>query len=991
MEFGLLGALYVHDGERERCVPAARQRTALATLLLHSGRVVGVQSLIDALWDDSPPATAMNTTRAYVMRLRRALGPAAADRIATRGSGYLLDLTDVVFDVHRFYALRDGGFAAAKATRWADASRQLGEALSLWRGDPLVDVPSSKLHREHGDQLAEARMQVLCGRIEADLHLGGKPGLVAELWTLVAAQPFREDLVGLLMQALYAEGRRAEALETFRQSRRRLADELGIEPGPELNGLHRRVLADDPALARVARAMSMDVAGSDTASGSLAETVQREDDLSRAEADFTLPTERASAPPRDAYRRAGLPPRAQLPPASVPNQLPARIGYFTGRDDALAALNAVLDVDPDTAEAPLVVIAGTAGVGKTALAVRWAAEIAERFPDGCLYVNLQGFESASAPPVAPEQAVRGFLQALGVSLDGIPPELAAQTALFRSLLTQRRVLLVLDNAYDAEQVRPLLPGAPGCLTVVTSRDRLAGLVALDGAHPVPLDLLSLEEAVSLLMRRLGPGYTGATPDTAADLAELCARLPLALNIAAARITTTPHLPLAALAEQLRAGDERLNALDAGTPAASTRAVFSWSHRQLSPAAARVFRLFGLSAGPDITAAALASLVGLSAPGLRPLLTELVAAHLLVEHSPGRFTCHDLLRVYAREQALVEADEQERSEATRRLVDHYLHSAYHAVQLASSHQQSIDLAPPAPGTTPEMAKAAEQALAWFIAEHQVLMYAVRTAADAGLAPQVWLLTWTFAPMLFQRALHQDALVALQLGLDVAERAGDAAARTRTHRLMAQSRTYLGQCDLAAPHATAALELAVDMGDPIAQAGAHRALAFILVRQENNREALKHTRQAHDLFEAAGFGPGLAFTISEIAYHLTQLGEHREALAYSKRSLALSMESDDRLLQAGALSNLGSAHSRLAEHKRAASCFSRAAEMFTDLAAHARAANALMALADAHDALGDHPTATTHRRQALDLCERSGHPNAEMVRARLAESSEAPSPA
>jgi hypothetical protein len=519
----------------------------------------------------------------------------------------------------------------------------LGEALGLWRGAPLADADSRVLQDAQVPRLEQARLQAVEWRIEADLHLGRHGQLVPELTALVGEYPLREHARAQLMLALYRCGRQGEALAAYQDARRVLVAELGVEPAAELRGLHRRILAADPALASPAAGDSIGTAAGDGG-------------------------------------RAGIVGAAGLAGGAVaPRQLPAAIAHFTGRASAMEALSRLAaGAAGSVAAGGAVVIAaivGAAGIGKTALAVQWGQQNAGLFPSGQLYVNLRGFDPAGTP-VEPGAAIRGFLETLGVPGGQVPAGLDAQAGLYRSLVAGRRMLIVLGNARDSEQVRPLLPGSAGCLVLVTSRSQLAGLVAVDGAHPVALDVLTAGEADDLLSRRLGDGRVAAEPAAAGELAGLCARLPLALNITAARAIARPGVPLAVLAEELRGDQGRLAALEGGDAMASVRAVFSGSLRELD-AAASLFRLAGLHPGPDLDRYAAAALTGSRPEQAAGMLDLLARAHLVHAARPGRYGMHDLLRVYARELAAArDSDDGEdwQRAALTRLFDHYLHAA-----------------------------------------------------------------------------------------------------------------------------------------------------------------------------------------------------------------------------------------------------------------------------------------------------------------------------
>jgi len=421
----------------------------------------------------------------------------------------------------------------------------------------------------------------------------------------------------------------------------------------------------------------------------------------------------------------------------VPRQLPGTVAHLAGRATELAALNRLLDeadrIVPGTAV--IGAVSGMAGVGKTTLVLYWAHRAASRFPDGQLYVNLRGFDP-SGSPVTPAEAIRRFLVALGICADGIPPDPADLGGLYRSLLAGKRMLIVLDNARDEQQVRPLLPASPHCLVLITSRSQLPGLAATDNARLLPLDVLTEPSAEQLLIDRLGAQRAAAESTAVTDIVCLCARLPLALTIAAANAATRPGLSLASLAAKLRDAQCRLDILDTGDPATSIRAVFSWSIEQLSPAGTGMFRLLGLHPGPDITAAAAASLTGVPVRQALQAISELLRAHLLTEHVSGRFAFHDLLRVYADDQARQSEDAETQIEAVDRMLGHYLLTAYEAAQLYGPPHERITIIPSGQGVTLEHFADRKQAHTWFEAEYRVLTGVVAVASREGLDDYAW---------------------------------------------------------------------------------------------------------------------------------------------------------------------------------------------------------------------------------------------------------------
>ncbi len=540
--------------------------------------------------------------------------------------------------------------------------------------------------------------------------------------------------------------------------------------------------------------------------------------------------------------RAGVP---APPPMAVPRQVPAGVAHFSGRVAELRALDRLLSEEGQPPGAVVIsAIGGTAGIGKTALALHWAQLIAHLFPDGQLYASLRGFDPSGAP-VAPGEVIRGFLAALGVRPERVPATMDDQVGLYRTLLAQRRVLVVLDNARDAEQVRPLLPTSPTCLAVVTSRSDLAGLVATAGARPLILDVPSSAEARQLLAGVLGPARVAGEAAAAAALVRLCARLPLALAIVGARGAAAPGLRLAALAAGLGDAEGRLDVLETGDPLSSVRAVFSWSCRYLSDPAARLFRLTGVHPGPDITAQAAASLAGIGVPAARRALAELTRSHLLSEHSPGRFAFHDLLRVYAAEQARDLDDEAARQAAGRRVLDHYLHTAHAGALLLRPLRARIVPDPPQPGCTPEALGSSEQALAWFEAERHVLLTLTAHAAATGLDRYAWQIPWTLTDFLDRRGHWQDMVSALQTARAAAERLEDLDAQARTCHSLGRALLRTSSAADAETQYRRALVLAGQVGDLVGMASAHIGLT------PGMRPAGQPARRAHQL--RAGPGP------------------------------------------------------------------------------------------------------------------------------------------
>ena len=605
MEFFLLGPLLVFTAARaEIRVPAGKQRILLAVLLLHPNRVVSADILVEALWGGEPPPSATAAMRNYVKRLRSTLNDADHDLIRTVPSGYVIRVAQGGLDVTRFEELERAGREAAAAGDWDRAADLLRTALSLWRGEPFEGVRSEWLAIRELPRLAELRLRALETLTDLELRLGRHDEAITELLRLTNVHPLRERLYHLLMLALCQDGRHAEAVTVYHSARRALITELGTEPGPDLRGLHQRILTADPTLA-------------------------------------------GSGPRRAAHAMVIVPDVRDGP--SPPRQLPAVARHFSGRVAELTALRRALSKTADASRLASIAVTGTAGVGKTALALRWAHEVAPLFPDGQLYVDLRGYDTGTA--LEPAEALAGFLRSLGVPESGIPADQTERAACFRSLLAGQRVLVVLDNARSAEHVRPLLPATPGCAAIVTSRDSLAGLVVRDSAQRVDLDLLPLTDAEHLLRSLIG-GRAEADPAATRKLAIHCARLPLALCAAAELAATRPSAPLAWLVRQLGRRHRRLDLLSSGgDPRTAVRAVFSWSYQHLDHDSARAFRLLGLYPGTGIEPYAGAALMGTTEAHARRLLMALARAHLIKPADPARYAMHGLLRIYAAELAI----------------------------------------------------------------------------------------------------------------------------------------------------------------------------------------------------------------------------------------------------------------------------------------------------------------------------------------------------
>ena len=957
VKFCVLGPLRVqgNDGE-ERTVAGARQQVLLAALLVRAGQVVSTDILAEYLWDGSPPGGARATVQSYVMRLRRQLGPAGGS-LKTRPSGYLMDVAEEL-DLHRFGRLEREGRQAAANAAWQQATSAFAEALALWRGEPLADVPSDALRQEECGRLTEARLAVTELWAEAALRTGQARDVVPELSRLCAAHQYREGMHGLLMTALYRSGRRVDALNTFTAMRNRLIEDIGVEPGPQLAGLHASILADDPALADDAPAES-----------------QRAPQPGAPVADG--PADVTAVPPEDAVRLAEGPSE----PPVVPRQLPGAVRHFTGRADELRALASLIE---DGGKVPgmavITALGGMGGVGKTALAVYWAHQVAAAFPDGQLYVDLRGF-SPDAVPVTPAEAVRGFLDALGVPSSRRPASAEAQYALYRSLIADKRLLVLLDNARDASQVRPLLPGTASCVALVTSRRRLTSLAAAEGAHILDLDVFDPPDARELLDRRLGAARSKAQADAMDELVRLCSGLPLALSIAAARAAGRPDR-LVSLVDDLRREHDRLAALNAGDPVTDVRAVFSWSLRELDDRAAWMFRVLGLHPGPEISVPAAASVAGYSRGDARRALADLTEAHLLTESSPGRYALHDLLLSYAGEQAgdLPEAD---RRAAARRMMDHYLHSGFIATQRLEPRRNQIVLGSPAPGVATEALADGKEALDWLQRETTVLVAVARRAAELGFDTEAWQILWTCQQFLHQSGRWQELISSLLTALSAARRTGDQEGQAHMHAGLGLAYSRLGAFDEAQAHLTDALALRTAIHDLDGQINAHLRLSVTYEAKGLLPDALHHARKSLEL-SRTGENSYVGDALSAVAWCSALCGQFQLSLATCDESMRWYEAIGSDPGRAAVLDTRGYCYQHLGEHDLAIDCFRQSAEICRDVGDKYNEATVLGHLGDAHHDAGARQAARDAWQRALVILEGLGHVAADKMRAKIAAS-------
>ncbi|HTI27974.1 MAG TPA: BTAD domain-containing putative transcriptional regulator [Kutzneria sp.] len=874
LEFRLLGPVRGwRDGEELQLGPP-QQRTVLAMLLLSDGKPQTPEQIADALWGVDAPSSAVATVRTYIHRLRRVFGD-DQQLLVHDNSGYRLDLPLTATDVGKFQELVDRAGVALDDGRADDAVRDLRAAISLCSGAPLAALPGEYVEAERA-RLRQRRLTVLEDLFRAELDLGRHAEIADQLQVLAAGEPLRESMHELLVLALCRSGRQAEAMLAYDQIRRQLREELGVDPNARLRALYDRMLHGDPE-----------------------------------------------------------PPVRQALPLVSPAQLPADLPVFAGRSSALAEAHRRL---PDGDGAPdrtvVTVIQGMAGIGKTAFALHWAHEVASRFPDGQLYVNLRGYDPVT---VDPNDAVRDFLQALGVAAAQVPTEPAARLGLFRSLLAERRCLLLLDNARESAQVLPLLPGRSRSLVIVTSRGRLDGVVAATGARPITLDLLSRDDAVDLLSQRLGAERIAAEPAATDAIVDRCARLPLALSIVCTRILAqSSEFPLADIVASLFGPRFSLDAFAASDPSVDIRAVLRSSYTSLSDGAAQMFRLLALHPGPTVGVHAAASLAAVSVRAAAALLREVADVHLVTETAPGRYGWHDLLRAYATE--LLETT-AEREAAFQRLADHYLLTADCAARKVSAQNDGPPPCDPVEGAVSAELADQEQAVLWYITERQATMRVLELMAAHGLHEHAWRFAWALRQFQDRQQHWYDLIDAHGIALRSATEAGNPIGMAYAHRGLSRAECRLSRLKSAREHMTEALALFEQAGATAALAYALRQYTWVEELDHAPERALEHATRARDLFRAVGWGPGVGVATMTMARYYSMLGRDGEAVPLVYEALMLLPPGDNAEL-VGAWEVLGEAYYRLGQYEDAIGAHRNAEKVFAALRADADQVSVLL---------------------------------------------------
>jgi DNA-binding SARP family transcriptional activator len=885
--FGLLGSLEVErDGV---AVPLARGkvRALLAILLLEVNRTVPFDRIVERLWGDDPPASARGTVHVYAMRLRRALGEGP---ILTRPNGYQLRADPANVDVVAFHDLLDRARQAVRDP--ATESALLAEALGLWRGPALQDVPSEWLQRGVVPRLAEERLGAVERRLEVDLTLGRQADLVGELTDLARGHPTRERSWMLLMLALSRLGRQVEALEAYQQVRRHFREELGLEPSEAIQRLHREILAGE-------------------------------------------------------HHAAAMAPAVDGPAPVTPSQLPADVRGFAGRAGPADRLVAELAAP----SMPVVILSGPPGVGKTALAVHVAHQVRADYPDGQLYADLQGYSPSA--PLTPAVVLARFLRALGIPADQVPTDQEDQAGLYRSLLADRRVLVVLDNAAEPRQVRPLLPGQPGCAALVTSRSDLRGLVALEGGQPLAVEPLSIEDARAVLAALIDAERVVEEPEAVDRLAAECAGLPLALRIAAANLRANPHQSIADFTEALRVRGRLVQLQVPGDAQTAVRAAFDLSYARLGPAAARLFRLLSAVPGPDFDVAACAALIGADPLDADRAVDELVAANLVIPRSAGRYQFHDLIQEYATSQ--VTADDAVHSARTR-LWDFYLHGAWQSTHLLYPDSARLPLPSMVDGVRLLARSGEAAALAWLDAELPNLAAAAAGAAtEPALRPYAWRLADALGGYFWGRSTAVESLATCEAALAAARAQGDSAAEATMLDLIGMVHFAQSRYDLASEYHVQALGIHRRVTDLDGQATSLYHLGRISTQVGPPERAVGYHREALALVERTGNLDAQTLNTNYLGVALLSVGRVEQTLQTHMRALELNKRTGNQAILGRIMGGLGNAAWYRGDLRLAVALYQEAATIGRRLGIRSMEANNLICLAEARCDLGEYAEA------------------------------------
>ncbi|MBG0826881.1 tetratricopeptide repeat protein [Planomonospora sp. ID67723] len=930
LRFAILGPVQAWRDGAELDLGTPLQRSILAMLLLREGRAVTPTEMIDAVWGEGAPPRALGALRTYVSRLRAVLEPGRSPRtrpelLTSVGRGYALRIPGTALDLALFESRMQEAEKARRAGDLAAAAESMRAGLALCTGEPLAGAVGPYAEHQR-DRLIERRMSVLESLMDLDLELGRHADVVSELIALTADHPLRERLHAQLMLAYYRCGRQGDALAVFADTRRVLADELGVDPGPDLAALHRRILAADPDLAGPVRLAPPSPAG-----------------------ETPLPAPETHELPR-------------------PAQLPAAVGDFTGRGQIITRLRTLLSTQTGAEGVPVAAISGIGGVGKTALAVHVAHAMQDLFPDGQLYADLRGY---GEEPTAPESALAAFLRGLGLPADVIPDGLAERSALFRSLLADRRMLVLLDNARDAVQVAHLLPGSAGCAAIVTSRHKMADLAS---ARLFDLDVMEPDEALALFGAVAGAERVSAERAAAMDVVAACGFLPLAVRIVAARLAARPTWTVASLVPRLADERRRLDEMRVGNLA--VEATFALGYGQLEEAQGRAFRLLSLPGGPDISVSAAAAVLDLSPTETEDILESLVDASLLEAPAAGRYRFHDLLKLFARRTAERGPDAEAGAPALRRLLDFYLASAQAAHRLAYEGSVVADrFAVSGPGRA---FSSADEAVTWLSVEADALFAAISQAAGAATADSALLpaadLLLAMEPLLESGSHGREFDLRIREVLAAARRLEAASAELRCRYVLGRLLFGANRLTEAEEEFRASLELSAG-GDPIVAGETMNALAVVVGRQRRHVEALAWFDSARKAFREIGAQGGEALTLSYSARDHLFLGQPEEAISAAEQGLAIFSEIGSSAGTARARYHLGMVLSRVGRLNEAVHHHAECLAFFRAGNQRVWEQRVCSRLAETFIAAGRFGDAVRHAEQALAVSREIGHPYGE----------------
>jgi DNA-binding SARP family transcriptional activator/Tfp pilus assembly protein PilF len=904
----LLGPVEV-TGPGGRAVLSTRQRALIGALALRAGMVVLADEVLDALWGEDQPRTALKSLQSHIARVRAALRACGlTDVLVTRGPGYLCTLAPDEVDVACFEDQLRFARAEFADGHWPAGVRALRAGLALWRGEPLSDgEPEGWLRAEVG-RLQEARIGALEELWQAELRLGRPEEAAREVERLLVRHPLRERLVELLMLALYRVGRPLDALRAYQRLRTRLSEDLGVDPAPSLQRLHLAILRQDP----------------DLGSATVVEPVV-----------------------------------AAHPPAHRPAQLPPRVGHFTGRAAELEALDQLLVSDVDTRVA---VIFGPGGIGKTALAVQWAHQIRNQFPDGQIFVELRGHDSEAA--VSSTEALTHVVRSLGLPGDQIPAQLPALTAQFRSMLDGKRLLIVLDNAADVDQIRPLVPATTTSALVVTSRTSLPSLATYHAVLGLGLDVPSDEEALALLRAVAGRDRVNEEIDEALRIVAWCGRMPLALRIAAAKLAGEPRASLKILAEELAFGD-RLDALSVDGDTRSVRTVFASAYRALSPDAARMFRLLGVFPGVSFDAHLAAALADLPLAVADRALAELLRAYLVAEADSGRFRLHDLIQLYAGECARRDEETLSRADAADRLIDWYLGVADVASRLLDRGRDPLELTLRHPLGEVPFRLDHPSTLAFLDAERENLLPVVRFAVEHGRHTGAWQVTYLLTGYFNSRGRWADRLEICRLGLAAAQRVGDPAAECLMRSGLGVALVMTRRFDEALDCLYPALELARRTGNHKREGHISNNIATAYARQRRFDEAVEAYLVALAVHQANDDALGITVACNNIGTAYIRLGQPDRSLSYLSRALDLIRSIDNPRIEAEVLFSLGEAALSQGRPTEALAQFQRALDIRRAIGDRRHEIDTLHSIGSARLELGDDGGAALDFQAALHI--------------------------